>query len=79
MPKIYPTAATDERAVNSFFFFDHLEVDLQGIPCNIWNYDETNIVANLGLKQVITRRDEVTRTGTVKLLERATFVTRPLQ
>ncbi|VEN60718.1 unnamed protein product [Callosobruchus maculatus] len=48
-------AATDEETINKFF--DHLEKELDGIPPgNIWNYDETNLVDDPGLKKVITRR-----------------------
>lgn len=48
-------AATDEAIVNDFF--DHLEKEIEGIPsCNIWNYDETNLVDDPGSKKVLTKR-----------------------
>lgn len=48
-------AATDEDIINNFF--DHLEVELRGIPpSNVWNYDETNLVDDPGMSKIITRR-----------------------
>nr|CAI5851337.1 unnamed protein product [Callosobruchus analis] len=60
----FPVTAFDLRCIVKCYleqcgrkFFDHLEKELDGIPPgNIWNYDETNLVDDPGLKRVITRR-----------------------
>ncbi|KAJ8886941.1 hypothetical protein PR048_013155 [Dryococelus australis] len=51
----YARATNDEDVIN--MFFENLECELDGVPPhNIWNFDETNLVDDLGSKKVITRR-----------------------
>jgi hypothetical protein len=48
-------AQVSPAVINSYF--DHLEVELIGIPPeNIWNYDETNLLDDPGKKKCVVRR-----------------------
>lgn len=48
-------ASVDENMINNFF--NHLEKELDGVPtCNIWNFDETNLVDDPGSKKVLVKR-----------------------
>jgi hypothetical protein len=38
-------------------YFDHLEKDIHGVPPeNIWNFDETNLLDDVGRKKCVIRR-----------------------
>ncbi|KAJ8909325.1 hypothetical protein NQ315_008886 [Exocentrus adspersus] len=48
-------AAVRSEIINSYF--DHLQQSLEGVPpCNVINYDETNLSDDAGRKKVIVKR-----------------------
>lgn len=38
--------------------FNHLQSELTGVPAsNTWNYDETNLIDDTGIKNVVSKQD----------------------